>query len=140
MPIIIPVMPIRNHLFNSIQRKSVFTSLDFLIVVQALEGYHRRFVSFQKKGRITLKDRLEDLIQIYSSDVLKIKNSNLIVQVVVDTRDYFSHFFARNTKPNLVEGIELLELTMMLRLLLICCVLDLIGFTKQKINNIVERF
>jgi len=132
--------PIRNHLFNSIQRKSVFTSLDFLIVVQALEGYHRRFVSFQKKGRITLKDRLEDLIQIYSSDVLKIKNSNLIVQVVVDTRDYFSHFFARNTKPNLVEGIELLELTMMLRLLLICCVLDLIGFTKQKINNIVERF
>ena len=132
--------PIRNHLFNSIQRKSVFTSLDFLIVVQALEGYHRRFVSFQKKGRITLKDRLEDLILIYSSDVLKIKNSNFIVQVVVDTRDYFSHFFARNTKPNLVEGIELLELTVKLRLLLICCVLDLIGFNKQKINNIVERF
>ncbi len=132
--------PIRNHLFNSIQRKSIFTSLDFLIVVQALEGYHRRFVSFQKKGRITLKDRLEDLIQIYSSHVLKINNSNLIVQVVVDTRDYYSHFFARNTKPNLIEGIELLELTMKLRLLLICCVLDLIGFTKQKINNIVERF
>lgn len=130
--------PIRNHLLNSIQHKPVFSSLDFLIVVQALEGYHRRFVSFQKNGRISLKDRLEDLIQIYSTSVQKIGSSNLNVQEVVDTRDYFTHFFPRNTKSNLVEGAELYELTKKLRLLLVCCVLDLMGFSKLMINDIIK--
>lgn len=130
--------PIRNHLLNSIQQKPVFKSLDFLIVVQALEGYHRRFIDLNKKDKISLKVRLEKLIQIYSSNVQKIESSNLNVQAVVDTRDYFSHFFARNTKHNLLEGIELFELTRKLRLLLICCVLDLMGFSKQKISDIVN--
>lgn len=131
--------PIRNHLLGSIQHKPVFSSLDFLIVVQALEGYHRRFVSFQKNGRIYLKDRLEDLIQIYSTSIQKIGSSNLNVQEVVDTRDYFTHFFPRNTKSNLVEGAELYELTRKLRLLLVCCVLELIGFSKPKINDILKN-
>lgn len=131
--------PIKNHLLNSIQQKPVFTSLDFLIVVQALEGYHTRFVDFQKKGRVTLKDRLEDLIRIFSSDVQKIKNSKVDIQAIVDTRDYFSHFFKRNTKPNLVEGFELFDLTKELRLLLTCCVLNLIGFSKQKINELLKN-
>ena len=128
--------PIRNHLLNSVQKKRAFTSLDFLIVVQALEGYHRRFVN---SSRIVLKKRLESLIQIFSSDVHRIKSSDFNVQAVVDTRDYFSHFFARNTKPNLMEGIELFELTKKLKLLLICCVLDLVGFSKPKINDIVKN-
>lgn len=130
--------PIRNHLLDSIQHKPVFSSLDFLIVVQALEGYHRRFVRFQKNGRVCLKDRLEDLIQIYSTSVQRIGSSNLNVQEVVDTRDYFTHFFPRNTKSYLVEGVELFELTKKLRLLLICCILDLMGFSKLMINDIIK--
>lgn len=130
--------PIKNHLLDSIQHKPVFSSLDFLIVVQALEGYHRRFVNFQKNGRIYLKDRLEHLIQIYSASVQKIGSSNLNVQETVDTRDYFTHFFPRNTKSNLVEGFELYELTKNLKLLLVCCVLDLMGFSKLMINDIIK--
>ncbi len=130
--------PIRNHLLNSIQKKTTFTSLDFLIVVQALEGYHTRFVKFQKKGRIYLRERLEHLIQLYSPEIQKIKDIDFNIQKVVDSRDYFSHFFPRSEKTNIVDGLELFELTKKLKLLLICCVLDLVGFSKQKINEIVK--
>jgi hypothetical protein len=129
--------PIRSHLLSSIQRKPVFTSLDFLIIVQSLEGYHRRFVNVQKRDRIPLKKRLEELIQIYS-EIQKIKDIDLNMEQVVDSRDYFSHFFQRSEKTNIVDGLELFELTKKLRLLLICCVLDLVGFSKQKIDEITK--
>ncbi|MBA4408686.1 MAG: hypothetical protein Q8S54_05325 [Bacteroidota bacterium] len=130
------LMPIRNHLLNSIKRKPVFTSLDFLIVVQALEGYHTRFIN---KKRISLQSRIEDLITLYSSDVPKIAKLVMDVQVVVNTRDYYSHFFETDKKVFIKESIELFRLTEKLRLLLICCILDLIGFNKQKINEIVNK-
>lgn len=130
------LMPIRNHLLNSIKRKPVFTSLDFLIVVQALEGYHTRFIN---KKRVSLKSRIEDLIAIYSLDVQKIARMIVDVQIMVNTRDYYSHFFEMDKKVFIKEGIELFRLTEKLRLLLICCILDLIGFNKQKINEIVNK-
>jgi hypothetical protein len=130
--------PIRNHLLSSIQWKPAFTSLDFLIVVQSLEGYHRRFVEFNKSGRIYLRERLEHLIQIYSPEIQKIKNIDLQVAKVVDSRDYYSHFFKRNEKAEIVDGLELFELTKKLKLLLICCVLDLVGFSRQKIDEIIK--
>ena len=42
--------PIRNHLIKSIKTNKIFTSLDFLIIVQALEGYHRRFIDLRRKN------------------------------------------------------------------------------------------
>jgi len=130
------LMPIRNHLLNSIKRKPVFTSLDFLIVVQALEGYHTRFIN---KKQIALKSRIEDLIALYSHHVPKITKMVMDVQIVVNTRDYYSHFFEIDKKVFIKESIELFRLTEKLRLLLICCILDLIGFSKQKINEIVNK-
>lgn len=130
------LMPIRNHLLNSIKRKPVFTSLDFLIVIQALEGYHTRFIN---KKRISLQSRIEDLIALYSPHIPKIAKMVLDVKVVVNTRDYYSHFFETDKKVFIKESIELFRLTEKLRLLLICCILDLIGFSKQKINEIVNK-
>lgn len=37
--------PIQTHLLNSIAKKKEWYSTDFLIIVQALEGYHRRFIA-----------------------------------------------------------------------------------------------
>lgn len=130
------LMPIRNHLLNSIKRKTMFNSLDFLIVVQALEGYHTRFIN---KKRVTLKSRIESLFDLYSPDVQKIAKIDIDAQIVVNTRDYYSHFFEMDKKVFIKEGIELFRLTEKLRLLLICCILDLIGFSKQKINEIINK-
>ena len=128
--------PIRNHLLDSIIQKTSFGSIDFLIVVQAIEGYHTRFVN---KKRIQLKPRIEDLVNKYSLNVKKIREYNFNIQHVVNTRDYYSHFFERDDRPIIEEGLELYRVTEKLRMLLICCVLDLVGFDQKKINEIIEK-
>lgn len=125
--------PIRNHLISSITPKRKFTSLDFLIIVQSLEGYHRRFIFKKDKD---LKIRLEELINKFSQ-VDKINNSPINLTHVVCSRNYYSHFFDKN--KNVLDGKELYYLTIQLRNLLICCVLDLIGFDIKLINKLLNN-
>ena len=125
--------PIRNHLIESIKTKKVFTSLDFLIIVQALEGYHRRFIDTNKRK---LSVRINELYKLFG-DIQKIKNSPININHVVKSRDYYSHFFAKDSE--VLDGIELFELTEQLRILLICSVLQLIGFNKELISKIINK-
>lgn len=125
--------PIRNHLISSIQPKDVFTSLDFLIIVQALEGFHRRFIDNKKKD---LRARINDLLILFSK-VQKISNSPINVTHVVKSRNYYSHFFEIN--KDVLKGVELFKLTMQLRNLLICCVLYLIDFDIELINKLLNK-
>jgi len=131
--------PIRYHLIASIKQKKIFTSLDFLILVQSLEGYHRRFIQKKikvPKGESELKLRLNELIQIFNSiDWIKNKPINLLH--VVNSRNYYSHFFERN--ENVLDGKELYFLTEQLRILLICCVLNLIGLEIPLINKLLNK-
>lgn len=124
--------PIRNHLIASIQQKGYFSSLDFLTIIQSLEGYHQRFIGTDK----ILKERINDLINNFNA-VHLIRNSNIKVDRVVKTRNYYSHFYDR--KGNELLGQELLEETNKLRVLLTCCVLSLIGFDNSKINEILNK-
>lgn len=128
--------PIRHHLLESIIQKTTFKSIDFLIIVQALEGYHTRFIN---KKRVGLNSRMEDLINKYSPHVKKLEEFEFNVQHVVNTRDYYSHFFEKDNRPIIEEGLELFRVTEKLRMLLICCVLDLVGFNQKKINEIIEK-
>lgn len=126
--------PIRKHLIESIRLKKVFTSLDFLIIVQALEGYHRRFVD--KNDKIFLKERIEGLFGLFL-DVQKVSNNRINIAHVVSSRNYYSHFYEKN--DNVLDGVELFKLTEQLRILLICCVLRLIGFDTTLINNLLDK-
>jgi hypothetical protein len=125
--------PIRTHLISSIKPKVKFTSLDFLIIVQSLEGYHRRFIDCKDK---TLKTRLDELIKLFNG-VNKIKNKPINLTHVVNSRNYYSHFFDKN--KNVLDGKELYFLTKQLRNLLICCVLNLIGFDDNLINRLLNK-
>lgn len=129
--------PIRNHLLDSIIQKTTFKSLDFLIVVQALEGYHTRFIN---NKRIGLKSRIDNLLDKYSLHVRKIAEFDFNTKHVVNTRDYYSHFFEKDSRPIIEEGLELFKVTEKLRKLLICCVLELIGFDQKKINEVIENY
>jgi hypothetical protein len=124
--------PIRNHLIASIQQKGYFSSLDFLTIIQSLEGYHQRFIGIDK----ILKERINDLIHNFNTIDL-IRNSNIKVDRVVKTRNYYSHFYDR--KGVELEGQELWEETNKLRVLLTCCILSLIGFNNSKINEILNK-
>jgi len=90
--------PIRNHLIASIKPKKVFTSLDFLIVVQSLEGYHRRFVKEKiivSKGQSELKLRLDELIKSFDA-VQKLQKNPINLTHVVKSRHYYSHFYNKD--------------------------------------------
>jgi len=135
------IAPIRGHLIESIQEKLYFSSLDFLIIVQALEGFHRRFIEksmSSKSKKVFLKDRLTALLNLFN-DVDRIKKTNIDLKAAVQSRDYYSHFFNRSEKSQLKDGIELYNLSKELRLLLICCTLHLIGFDNCLINQLMNN-
>lgn len=129
------IAPIRSHLISSIRIKDYFESLDYLIVVQALEGFHRRFIN---SAKISLKKRLEALFMKFS-DIERINKMTIDFETVVQSRDYYSHFFNKNEKPQLLEGCCLYQLMIKLRLLLICCTLNLIGFDNEMINKLLNE-
>ncbi len=131
--------PIRNHLIDSIKYKRVFSSLDFLILVQALEGYHRRFIKKKikvPKNESELKLRLNELINTFSG-IDKISKTPINLKHVVSSRNYYSHFFDKNNF--VLQGKELYFLSRRLRCLLICCVLNLVGLDISLINKLLNK-
>src|SRR5690554_2234229 len=92
------IAPIHAHIMESIKPKNVFSSVDFLIVVQAIEGYYTRF---RKKDSLT--NILKNIILEFSF-VNKIKKDNLNIEEVRDSRHYYSHFMKKSEKPQAKEG------------------------------------
>lgn len=133
--------PILKHLIESIKEKNIFDTGDFLIVVQALEGYATRFrPSIPKKGkRITLFEQLEYLRNEFNY-VQLIKNSQLDLTIVVNSRHYYSHFFNKKPNTHVADRFELFELTKSLKIILICCVLSQTGFDQDEIVLIMNAY
>lgn len=127
------IAPIRAHLINSIQGNKVFSSIDFLIVIQALDGFCTRF-----RVEANLTNMLEAIISEFA-DVSVLKDDNIVIRQVVDSRHYYSHFMSKSKKPNTLDGRELYDLTFKLRKLLICCILCFIGFDNTQINQILNK-
>ncbi|WP_313581283.1 HEPN domain-containing protein [Chishuiella sp.] len=125
------IIPIKKHLIKSISFTNTFDSLDFLIIVQALEGFHTRF-RIQKQ--MILRQRLQSLIKEFNN-IQFINKLKIDIQVVVDSRNYYSHFMNKSEKPKTLDGYELYLITKELRILLICCILNYCGFENEKIEQ-----
>lgn len=129
------ISPIASYLINSISNNSVFDAPDFLVMMQALEGYYERFVHIQEgKRRPTNEEGLKKLLDRFSS-VQAIKECNMDSSVIVQTRDYYTHLLPDGAKEKAVTDSEdLLWLTAKCRILLLCCILDYMGMTSEEIN------
>lgn len=127
------IAPIRQHLIDSVKYKRVFSSVDFLIVVQALEGFCSRF---RKESNLT---NMINLLIDEFSDIEKLQGDTINVKEVVDSRHYYSHFMDRNKKKNSLDGYELYKLTVKLKQLLVCCLLKFVGFDNNEINMILKK-
>lgn len=138
--------PIRGHLINSLEKKRVYSSVDFLIVVQAIEGFYRRFRSakYRKEHNIEGKTSsklhpiLTELLTEFS-DIDLLKRNTIDLDAVVDSRIYFSHFMPKTSNLKVIDGWELLEEARKLRILLLCCVLSLLGFNNNQINDVLNK-
>jgi hypothetical protein len=139
------IAPIRRHLIESISGKKVFSSVDFIIIIQAIEGFWWRFRDdnykknnkLPKKPDTKLKTIIEALLLEFDS-VDKVRILNLDIDSVVDSRHYYSHFVNKSDKPHAKDGWDLYDLSLKLRKLLICCVLNFVGFENSQINQILN--
>lgn len=125
--------PIRNHLLDSITRKQTWKSTDFLIIIQALEGYHRRFINIRANN---LKERIENLCNKFS-DITRLNITNDDIKHTIKSRNYYSHFY--KNKDGVLDGLDLFRLSKKMRLLLICCILSLLGLPNSKIDYLIKE-
>jgi len=142
---------IRGHMLESIDYQGHFSYINFLVVIQAIEGYGLRYrktdvknvakariAKAQKEGKpigskdITLADILSTLINDYR-DVTCV-NKRINKRAIIDTRHYYSHLTEKKKKHK-VDGVKLFDLTYHLRKLLLCCVLSYLGFTNAEIEQ-----
>ncbi|MCL2246636.1 MAG: hypothetical protein FWC10_05945 [Lentimicrobiaceae bacterium] len=128
--------PIIGHLINSITYKKTFESIDFLIVIQAIEGYSLRFINEKNEK---LRNLLCSLCEEYN-DIKLINIDETDISKAVDSRNYYSHFFKSGKKKNVCKGLALFELTKKLKILLMCCVFSLIGFDNKEINRLLSHY
>lgn len=133
------IAPIRSYLINSLKKKPVFDSTDFVVISHALEGYHTRFMpqkNLPKKGVLT--KRYQDIISKFSG-IDRVDKIQFDIKAAVDSRNYYSHFFVKRSNHIIFDGVELFDLYKKMRLLLICCLLDFMGFDNISINRIFNN-
>ena len=140
------IAPIRHHLIECVSQKGTFSSVDFLVIIQAIEGFWWRFRDddyklknhIPRRTQTRLNTILESLIYEFNGiDILKLNEIN--IQEIVDSRHYFSHFVPKDKKPFAKDGLELYLITSKIRKLLICCLLNFIGFSNSQIENIIKK-
>ena len=137
----IDIAPIRWHLIKSVHYKPIFDTVDFLVIVQALEGYHTRFMPqnfLHGKKKISLEQRMDEIITLFS-DIKLVGEKKYDIKAIVDSRNYYSHFYKKQNDHKVLVGNDLFLLSKNVRLLLICCVLQVIGFSNTEINEILNR-
>ena len=128
------IIPIRTHLIQSINRGGKFSSADFLVVIQAIDGYYTRF----KDPKADLKKILVNLVNDFSNvNCLELVKEDF--PKIISARNYYSHLLPVRSKEHIISWHELHELDFQLRKLLICCLLQFIGFDNNEINSICSR-
>lgn len=149
------VSPISGYLIDSLQKKNRFDVPDFLIIAQALDGYNKRFVNhkkkrdllkvevnnLQRKGRDKPSQYEKDINILISqfSDVSCIQKCHIDPKVLAHSRDKYSHLLLDEAKPFAVEGWDLYWLTEKCKILLTCCILNMMGLTNEEINLCCEN-
>lgn len=131
--------PISSYLIESLQKKGRFDVPDFLIIAQALDGFHKRFVN-KKDGKDIqkYKDQIEILLNQFK-DVKAIEKCHIKPEVLTDSRNYYSHLFPDEEIKSAVEGDDLYWLTEKCKILLTCCILNMLGLTNKEINLCCEN-
>lgn len=140
------MQPIMSHLVDSIAYKRVFSSVDFLVVIQAIEGFwwrfkddeYKRWNGIGKKRQTPLETILKELLKEFD-DVPAVHKLDLGVSSAVDSRHVYSHLLEKGAKPDALDGADLLFLTRKLRVLLICCILSHYGLSHNKLTTIFDN-
>lgn len=134
------ISQICRYLLSSINYDE-FDAPDFLIVAQALDGYHKRFLN-KKKGK-DIRKYQEQIAAIlrWFDDVESIRKCHIDSKMMADTRNKYSHLFPDEEDKGqiIAKGAELFRLTQKAKVLLACCILDLLGFSHSEIDTCFDN-
>lgn len=138
--------PIRKHLIDSLKKKTIYGSTDFLIIIQAIDGFWWRFKdekyrqvnNIPRKVKTSLNTILDQLVTEFN-DIELLIQANIDIEAVVDSRHYYSHFVPLKKKPKTLDGIELFKESRKIRILLMCCILSFMGVDNSHINAIFNN-
>lgn len=134
------IAPISSYLIRTTEYQTEFDAPDFLIVAQALDGYWKRFFYEIRTPGTKVPSYGEKLRQMmaYFGEVAIIKNSGLDTVVAAQTRNKYSHMCPngeKGTERAISDQKQLRLLTLRMKILLLCCVLDYMGMTIQEIDT-----
>ena len=133
------IAPISGYLIDSLQKKNRFDVPDFLIIAQALDGYYKRFVNTtNKKGCRGYELGINTLLEQFK-DVDCVRKCKIDPKVLTQSRDKYSHLLFDKDKPLAVDGWDLYWLTEKCKVLLTCCILNILGLTNKEINLCCEQ-
>lgn len=134
------ISPIYSYLErSSFSNNGVLGIPEFLLVEFALEGYFKRFHNKTKtngKDLRKLKDQIRTLLDYYANIDI-IANLNLDIDTIVGTRDAYTHLFPDDEKKGYeIQDMHQLWINMeKIKILLLCCLLDSMGFTHNEIDT-----
>ena len=133
------VSPISSYLISSLHKKKRFEVPDFLIIAQALDGYHKRFVNKKVGGDVRQYEKQVEVLLNHFKDVKAIQECKIKPAVLKDSRHKYSHLYPDEEKSLAVEGEDLYWLTEKCKILLTCCILNMLGLTNEEINLCCEE-
>jgi len=95
---------------------------------------------FSFGNNLYLHDRLSELVEKYSNEIIKkiIDNKETFVKQVKHSRNYYTHYSSKG-KKNALKGKDLFYLTEKLKVLLVCAFLIEVGFTKEKLTKLLDN-
>ena len=126
--------PISGYLITSLKKNRYFGAPDFLIIAQALDGYFKRFFGKKIDERIHRYEKQIEVLLDRFKDVDVIKKCHIKPEVLKDSRHKYSHLLPDDVPSQAVSGDELYWLTEKSKILLVCCILDLLGLSSEEIN------
>lgn len=105
----------------------------FLALIQGLEAYHQRI-----SDSMSLKNRLKKIIEPFKDVVGLDEDPRELIESIRDTRNYLTHHNpAKESK--VAKGVNLWYLCLKMELLFELHILQLMGFSREKIDSIVDN-
>ena len=105
----------------------------FLTLVQGLEAYHQRICR-----DMYLRDRIMNIIEPFKDIIGTDENRQKLINSIMDTRNYLTHH-TPSKELKAAKGVNLWPLCMKMELLLELHILQLMGFSREKIDSIVDN-
>ena len=129
------VTPTLHFYFWTLMQAYPCSEVKFLTLVQGLEAYHRKMFN---ESRMNLRNRIEEIIEPFRNIMGTDEERQELITSIMDTRNYWTHY-EPELESRVAKGRNLEVLCFKIEALFQLHLLQLMEFTQEEINSIVNR-